>query len=271
MLAPDISTVGDRPTKLATEPRNRKKTRAYVPDFESYAVIEGAQYRSVKATEILAYGIESIRSFYDLFEQVRKLRTKGQRGGYTTHQEQDLLRSMLVFSGATLDSVVKQVLRDQIPRMSDLPTKAQDEFKQYISRELAVGNQVSVKELASALAEDRPQQYFINKYVYSLTGDSLQSRKQLLGAATAIGIDLRLGKEDHKTLDEIFEARNQIIHELDYLTDKKKKQQRNRRNRNREDTIKWSERLVRVARQFLVVEAQGSQSTLAAPKAQSEG
>ncbi len=228
-----------------------KKTRVYIPDFNKYIIHDGVPSCSTKAAEILSYGIDSIKSFYDLFEQKRKRRYRDQKGGFTTNQEQDLLRSMLVFSGATLDSVVKQVLRDQIPKMTQLPQKAQDEFRQYIVRELSSGSEPNVKELAFALAEEKPQKYFINRYVYSLTGDSLQSRQQLLSAASSIGIDLKLNKDDHKVLDQIFEARNQIIHELDYLTKKEKKTQRNRRNRNREDTIKWSERLLNVAQQFL--------------------
>jgi len=221
----------------------------YVPNFDKYALSDGASTRSVKGRDILSYGIESIKSLYDLFEGARKKRAA--RGGYTTHAEQDLLRSMLVFSAATLDSVVKQVIRDQIPQIAKLPVTAQEEFRQYIVRHLSKGPQVNVDSLAASLAGADPRAHFIDAYVADLTGDSLQSKAQLLRAAAATGVNLGLQKADHDQLDKLFAARNQIIHELDYLTAKQKKKQRNRRNRGRDEVIKWSERLLGLAATFL--------------------
>ena len=203
----------------------------YVPSFDKYALAEGAANRSAKGRDILSYGIESIKSFYELFEDSRKKRAA--KGGYTTHAEQDLLRSMLVFSAATLDSVVKQVLKDQIPDIGKLPAQAQDEFRKYIARHLSRGPQVNLDALATSLAGAEPRSYFVEEYVAELTGDSLQSKSQLMRAAAAIGIDLGLQKADHEQLDKLFEARNQIIHELDYLSAKEKKKQRSPQQRPR--------------------------------------
>jgi len=221
----------------------------YVPNFDKHALPDGAPTRSEKGTAILSYGIESIRSFYDLFEDSRKKRAA--KGGYTTHAEQDLLRSMLVFSAATLDSVVKQVLKAQIPNIGKLPAKAQEEFRKFITRQLSKGTQINVEPLAASLAGPEPRAYFIDEYVKDLTGDSLQSKSQVLHAAAAIGIDLGLQKADHEQLDKLFDARNEIIHELDYLSAKEKKKQRNRRNRGRDEVIRWSERLLGLAHAFL--------------------
>ena len=222
----------------------------YIPSFDKYAIAEGAPSRSAKAAAILSYGIESLKSFYDLFEGERKKRGAA-KGGHTTNAEQDLLRSMLVFSAATLDSVVKQVLKDQIPHIGKLPAKAQSEFRDYIMRTLSKGPQVNLETLARALAGAEPRAYFVEEYVKDLTGDSLQSKAQVLRAAAAIGLELTLQKTDHEQLDKLFVARNQIIHELDYLTAKEKLKQRNRRNRNRDEIIKWSERLLGLAGAFV--------------------
>lgn len=223
--------------------------RKYIPDFAKYAPAQGGSTRSARASDILSYGVESITSLYNLFERERK-RRGSKRGGYTTHAEQDLLRSMLIFGGATLDSVVKQVLRDQIPNIEKLPPQARTEFKKFISKQLSKGATVNVDALASSLVNADPRVFFIEEYVKDLTGDSLQSKNQLFRAAVAVGLDMGLDRDGIKTLDLIFEARNEIIHELDYLAAKEKKKQRNRRNRSRDEIIRWTEELLRISGRF---------------------
>ncbi len=223
--------------------------KKYVPDFSKYAFKESATTRSEKASDILSYGIESTKSFYELFETERAKR--GAKGGHTTNAEQDLLRSMLVFSAATLDSVVKQVLKDQIPNIGSLPEQAQEMFEEHVAKQLTKGAPVNVEALTSALLSPNPRQYFIDEYVKALTGDSLQSRGQVMKAAAAIGVALNLKKGDFEDLDALFDARNEIIHELDYLISKDHKKQRSRRNRNRQEIIRWAERLLGISHSFL--------------------
>src|ERR1035441_3502362 len=60
----------------------------------------------------------------------------------------------------------------------------------------------------------RLQSRLVEDYVYELTGDSLQSSEQLFKTCAALGADGQAAIGDAKTLKNVFDARNQIIHEL---------------------------------------------------------
>ena len=62
------------------------------------------------AALILMHTHNTAKSFLDIFE---KIRTKAK--GASTHEQQDLLRAMLLFASAGLDSMVKQLVRDVLP------------------------------------------------------------------------------------------------------------------------------------------------------------
>jgi len=78
-------------------------------------------------------------------------------------------------------------------------------------------------------------QFLSEAYVYDLTGASLQSPDQLFAACRALGLhperDMKLGK---KHLRRVFDARNQIVHEMDIDFEAPR---RNRFQRRIEDTI----------------------------------
>src|SRR5271154_1117008 len=82
---------------------------------------------------ILCNAHDAVRSFLDTFETVRKAR---KAKGMPTDEEQDLLRAMVLFAGAGLDSTVKQLIRDSLPAIIDHDEGATVQFKDYIDKRL---------------------------------------------------------------------------------------------------------------------------------------
>src|SRR5437762_13871303 len=70
-----------------------------------------------RARLILQYAREARRAFQESCDKTRLERQKG-GGGALTVAEQDLLRAMLVFAAAGLDSLVKQLIRDALRTLS---------------------------------------------------------------------------------------------------------------------------------------------------------
>lgn len=227
--------------------------KKYEPNWDACRPsVPDSQASLQKAAAVLAYGIDSIVSFHDLFEKSRT--DRGAAGGYTTHAEQDLLRSMIVFAAATLDSVIKQLIRDCLESVAKKNLEAKSEFEKFVDRRLRSTEgeaSVNIPLLRSALLSGQPPAFLAEEYVRDLTGGSLQSKDEVVRAASALGIDLQLKKPDHQQIQEVFDARNQIIHELDYLHRKQKQKQRNRRNRNRKLCLEQTERLLLLARTFV--------------------
>jgi hypothetical protein len=87
------------------------------------------------ATIILGHAVDSVNQFYKLFQKNRK----GIKGG-TTHQDQDLLRAMLVFSCSGLDAVIKQLIKDALPSVIIKEPGAKKEFQNFIERKMKKNN-----------------------------------------------------------------------------------------------------------------------------------
>lgn len=170
----------------------------------------------LNAAIIYQYAHYSASSLLFAFEVTREVR--GAARGMTTDQEQDLLRAMLVMVSAGLDSAMKQLIRDALPKLVAKYPRVQDGLERFVQKaikgeELDIG--VQTKFLAKVLAAPSPHQKVMEEYVYELTGDSLQSVEQLLKVVAAFGLDEKVLKIDPKALRPIFVIRNQIIHDMD--------------------------------------------------------
>ena len=170
--------------------------------------------RTARACQIVEYAHESAESLHDAFVHL-----KGGRKGPATDEEQDVLRAMLVFAGAGLDSSIKELFKSCLRHLVLVEPKVKDEFQKFIQREISKGTAqlpINTKLLAEAFVEPFPIIYLIERYVYDLTGSSLQSADQIFSASAALGIDPKKeAKLDKDKLDRIFKARNKIIHEFD--------------------------------------------------------
>lgn len=200
-----------------------------------------------KARLILQPATASVKSFNDAFDNVRAYRGAGK--GMTTDEDQDLLRAMLVFAAAGLDSTTKQLIRNTLPLLLAKDPTVQKKFEEFVARRLRGEEEDSEgvtgrKFLARIVASAQPRAQLIEEYVRDLTGSSLQSPDELMRAASALGIDPRQAGIDPKQLRPIFEIRNKIIHELDIDLGG---QRRKRVVRGRDPLLKDSKTLLQVA------------------------
>lgn len=165
---------------------------------------------------IFQNALSSSLSLFQAFELVR--RDRGRKRGMTTDKEQDILRAMLVMACAGLDAGLKQVIRDALPILLQTNPDAQFGLEKFVERQLR-GEETDLttntKYLAKMLASASPYKRVIESYIDVLTGDSLQSADQLFKAIKALGIEPKSLDLDKTALKPVFDARNQIIHELD--------------------------------------------------------
>lgn len=186
----------------------------------------------------LASAYDSVQAVLTNLQTIREQRRDagGDIRGRLTANEEDLLRAAVVFTGAGLDSTLKRLIRDTLPRLLETSEQAHARFEDFATRRLGTGEIADAKMVARYLTSDSPRQRLIEDYIYALTGSSLQSAEEVAKTAAALGIedkDLRKKIIDLKTL---FVARNQISHELD-LRAPERQGERARRARAMKPTV----------------------------------
>lgn len=198
------------------------KTGSFSPrralrDKPPLAVAEEA----VKASLILRYAHDTCNSLLSTFLQTLKDRakTRATAKGAPTDEQMDLLRGMLVFAGAGLDSMLKQLIRDAVPALAGSDPAIQKGLETFAARRLRrkgaeESAEIDTKFLASVIASASPKDRILEAYVDDLTGGSLQSAGALYTASAALGLDSSVFA-GFGTLAQAFEVRNQIVHELD--------------------------------------------------------
>ena len=166
------------------------------------------------AQRFLESAYESVESVLNTLDTVRAAR--GAQRGRLTSAEQDLLRAAIVFTGAGLDTTLKQLIHDTLPHLLGTSGPAHNMFEGYAARQLGSADVVDRKKIARYLVAQSPRAQLIEDYVYELTGSSLQSAEQVELTARALGIaeeNALLGRV--RGLRPLFDARNEVAHELD--------------------------------------------------------
>jgi hypothetical protein len=161
---------------------------------------------------IICSAHDAASSFLDTFKTVRTTR---KAKGTPTDEEQDLLRAMLLFATAGLDSMVKQLVTDALPNVIDNDLGATEMFKQYVERRLEKNDRLDRRFLADIIADRNPRKRMLDQLVLDLTSKSLQSTDQLLKTAAFFNIPSAVLCNNPADLTRIFAARNQITHEMD--------------------------------------------------------
>jgi hypothetical protein len=138
--------------------------------------------------------------------------------GSTTHNEptdhdQDLLRAMLVFASAGLDSMVKQLVKDALPVLIVSDREARERLAMWVERQLKTAD--SPQWLASALVADSSREQIIGGLIAALRSGSLQSVDELARAASFFAVGASDVISDIDALQAAFRTRNQITHEMD--------------------------------------------------------
>lgn len=194
---------------------------------------------------ILCNAHDASSSFLDAFGSVRKSR---KARGTPTDEEQDLLRAMLVFASAGLDSLIKQLIADALPSVLDQDGPATQRFRTYIEKRLNNAGTPDYKLIAEVMAHAHPRDHLVQQYVADLTSGSMQSRDAVFRSAAAFDIPSARLSKDPKQLQATFSVRNQIVHEMDVDFDRPN---RNRCPRTRADMIAHTNRVFAVAKVFL--------------------
>ena len=134
--------------------------------------------------------------------------------GRLARDEEDLLRAALVFTSSGLDACCKR-LRDTLEHLIAGNTNAGSKFHDFIKQELATGPS---GPLAQAILATEPREQMIKVYVDVRTKASLQGSGDLKSRVRdTLGIsNAQLPVAQIETLDKFFEARNAIVHDLDY-------------------------------------------------------
>ena len=197
------------------------------------------------AFTLLCNAHDTSGSFLQVFNTTRKGRNAR---GAATDKDQDLLRAMLTFACAGLDSLVKQLIKDALPDVINCNEAAERTFRTDIERRVRRGEEIDHRFLADVLTRQRPRDRLIEILVSDLTSQSLQSKDQLLRVGSFFDIQSDLITPDPNDLAKIFTARNQIVHEMDIYfspTDG------NRRSRTKQDMVANANEIFRVSKVFL--------------------
>jgi len=180
--------------------------------------------------------LDHMKSIEAVLEESFRNKKNG-RQGTSSDQEQDLLRAKLVMTSAGLDAVFKHLCYTAIPYLASAGNtdvqKTLEEFMKSLLLEIpnAKIGSTKLKSLTKAILSKDPMEPLVEQYVQQEFDGSLQSREALCKAARLLGIGVEHivdSKSKAQLLDEIFKARNNIIHELD-LDPSGTKRKRNQR------------------------------------------
>jgi len=200
-----------------------------------------------QAALTLKHAHDSASSMLKAFDLVRAER--GSPVGMTTDEEQDLLRAMLVMAAAGLDAMVKQLIRDSLPKLVEIDSDVRKGLEKFVERRIRNGGEDTDvlggrTFLARVLAAPEQQRQVIEEYIKELTGGSLQSPNDIMRTASALGVPKKSLGIDLQKLKRIFDIRNKIIHELDIDL---KGERRKRNIRRRADMMDYANALLKTA------------------------
>jgi hypothetical protein len=201
---------------------------------------------TTNARKVIGHAEDSAKGFFGAFTVVRRARNAGR--GAPTDEEQDLARAALVFTAAGLDSCIKHLIRESLHSLTQFDPKVGEQFEKFVKK---VIQDDSPDRLSAALLSESPRKQLVDSYIYELTGSSLQSFEELAKAAGALGIEVAPLTQKKKAIQEVFTARNKIIHELD-IKFEAQPGQRERNSRSKSQLESDSQLLIEVAESFVV-------------------
>ena len=174
-------------------------------------------------------------------------------GEQSAEFKEDVLRAMLTFASSGLDSMIKQLILDALPIVIENREGAQQEFQKFVERRLRKNKEGRVDNefIAGALVSRDPRTHLIKQFVQRLRSTSLQSAEEIQRVGAAFDIESNMLIPDRKALNalkNVFEVRNQIVHEMDVdFSDAG----RHRRHRTDDDMKEKTNTLFDVSLRFL--------------------
>lgn len=211
---------------------------------------------------VFEYTKEAVSNFYKIFQIIR-----GGSAGTTTHNEQDLLRAMLVFACSGLDAVAKQLVKDSLQRIIELDktgNAARQEFQKFVERSIKKGpsfeadgkaTSINAGFVAHILISDNPQIELIKSLQKDLCSNSLQSQDQLLKVAGYFAITKDQILNEPEITQKAFDIRNDIIHLMDVDLNARSQGRKNRKVRGERDMVKYTKNILDIGSRFINVVA----------------
>jgi len=201
-----------------------------------------------KSRAIIEATRDSVESFLNTYKHVRKTNTE-KKSTSTTDEQQDILRAMLIFSAAGLDSCLKQLIRDVLPKLAKNDENVEKQIEEYCTKQIKnINDSSALRFLSKLLFSESTKSALIELYIDYLTGSSLQSSDELMKVLDALSIKNEV-KIDVKKLKSIFNARNAIIHELDIDFNQAR---RIRFQRKQKEMIEYSNTLLRISDEIII-------------------
>jgi len=182
------------------------------------------------SVEVLSTAIKSANTFLISFNEKREL----QGVGTTTNEQQDLLRSMLVFSAAGFDSMIKYLIKDSLMIVIERDEIAKAKFEDYVENNIQKDGLIDAKLLTEVVLSEYPFGTLVYYLINFLTKGSMQSVDSVLQVMSFLGIDNKYLIQRKKRYKQIFDVRNRIIHEMDVKLETKGK---NRHQRGRDEMV----------------------------------
>lgn len=206
-----------------------------------------------RAFLILSKARESATSLLTFFQSECAKKGAGKK---PSERHQDLLRAMLIFASAGLDSMLKRLITDALRLVIDRDEGAATNFTTSIKAELdKQGKGGDHKFLAGLICDREPRERAIDWVVSDLISGSLQSADALDRVARAFNIpskDLGIVLNDKTSKQKpVFKARNQIAHEMDI--DLAQPQGRTRRIRDEKTMVEFANEVFRLSAAFLKI------------------
>lgn len=189
----------------------------------------------------------SVSALLDALTLVRdtNMQAAGKNRGRYTNDEIDLLRAALVFTSSGLDASLHRLVRDALPDLARRSgSGARPNYQTFIKQESSNPS----KEFCAALLAEDPTSELLKVYVTVRTRASYQGSGDLRARVrTALGIrKTAVPDADLAALDPFFEARNAIVHGMDYV-DPENSSGRKREARSRSTTIAECDKVFNVA------------------------
>lgn len=149
-----------------------------------------------------------------------RLRSTHERGavGRPRTEETDVLRAAIVFTASGIDACCKMLIRESLPTLLERRSSARTRFEAFLMNE--IDGPRHKPDFHGALIDPRPRDRLIDYYIEAQVRGSLQSSsdlrkrvKQTLGIPNALLNDERL-----VSLDSFFHVRNQVVHDMDFVS-----------------------------------------------------
>lgn len=165
-----------------------------------------------------------------LFDTLNKLRRQGDPRGRISESQRDLARAAIVFTAAGVDASLRTLLRYSLPTLLAVEGPAHGAFIGHFHNERLRGE--LSKPTKDAIVALDPRTALIELYVTDLTGPSIGGAEDLIKVRKALGLTSdQLTDDVLKHHQPFFDARHEVVHELD-LIDPSGKGSRDRRHRD---------------------------------------